>query len=94
MQKHSLGSTKTLLRSNGDRRARVRVPLEILRGCGAKDVAASFRREIRDRGLNDRVSLDRGFLYHTVTLEMEGPAKDIIPILERIERMDQENDEE
>ena len=94
MARYDLATTKAKIREKPDSRARVTVPIEILRFCGAEEVAARLREDIRRHGLQDSISMTRGILYHTVKVEMEGRAIDIIPILEKIERMEQNEEEQ
>ena len=94
MARYDLATTKAMIREKPDNRARVTVPIEILRFCGAEEVAARLREDIRRHGLQDSISMTRGILYHTIRLEMEGRAIDMIPIIEKIERMEQNEEEQ
>ena len=93
MARYDLATTKAMIRENPESRARVTVPIEILRFCGAGEVAVRLREDIRRHGLQDSISMKRGVLYHTVRVEMEGRAIDMIPILDKIERMGQDEEE-
>lgn len=94
MERHDIATTKAIIREKPERRARVAVPIEILRFCGAEEAAARLRNEIRRNGLQDNVSMKSGILYHTVRVEMEGRAIDMIPVIEMIERMKDREEEE
>ena len=94
MARYDLATTKAKIREKPESRARIAVPIEILRFCGAEEVAARLREDIRRAGLQDSISMTRGILYHTVRVEMEGRAMDMIPILEKIERMGQDEEEQ
>lgn len=94
MARYDLATTKAMIRENPESQARVTVPIEILRFCGAEEVAARLREDIRRHGLQDNISMTRGILYHTIRVKMEGRAIDMIPILEKIERLGQDEEEE
>ncbi|WP_298847125.1 hypothetical protein [uncultured Salinicola sp.] len=94
MARYNLATTKAMILEKPEQRARITVPVEILRFCGASEVAARLREDIRRNGLQDNISMERGILYHTVKVQMEGRAIDMIPILEKIERLGQDEEEE
>lgn len=94
MARYELGHTKEIIRQNGDRDARVKIPVEILRFCGAQEVAADLRRLIRKNGLRDSVTMTSGIIYHKIQVEMEGPAINMIPVIEAIESLTHEEKDE
>lgn len=93
MARYDLEGAKAMMRENGTRRARVTIPVEILRFCGPAQIAAKLRSCIKERGLHDNISMKQGILYHTINVEMEGPAIEMIPIVEAIEKLESKEEE-